>query len=210
MKRTLLFTVAIIGLIIFSCKKKDSQETSSSGPDFVQLKTGNYWVYHIYKVDTNGVETDQGRTDSSFIEKDTLIKGDKYFIQNSHFYPGEAARILMRDSSGYLLAHNPNGKNFIIFARDNFSDLFFTDSNAVFIRTYRMTGKDSIVSLPAGTFTTRSFIIGYYPVASGYPWGDRRNYYMYGLNAGLVKQIYIYYASDPDHYEARLVRYHVD
>jgi hypothetical protein len=210
MKRTLLFTIAVLALIFYSCKKKDSQETTSSGPDFVKLKTGNYWVYHIYKVDTNGVETDQSKTDSSYIEKDTLINGYKYFLKYSQFYPGLAERVPVRDSSGYLLQYNPNGKNFIIFARDNFSDLLFTDNNVIFNRTYRMTGKDSIVSLPAGTFTTRSFFIGYYPVDNGYPWGERRNYYMYGLDAGLVKQIYIYYTNDPDHYEARLIRYHVE
>jgi hypothetical protein len=209
MKRKMLFTLAVLALISFSCKKKNSTDTPSASPDYIKLKVGNYWVYEIFKVDTNGVETDQGIADSNYIEKDTLINGNEYFIKNVHFYPSKAARVPLRDSSGYLLQHNPDGTNFIIFARDNFSDLLFTDTNAVFIRTYRMTGKDSIVSLPAGTFTTRSFLIGYYPVASGYPWGDRRNYYMYGLDAGLVKQIYFYYASDPDHYEARLIRYHV-
>jgi len=73
-----------------------------------------------------------------------------------------------------------------------------------------MTGKDSLVSMPSGTYITRSFFIGYYPVVSGTLWGPRRNYYIYGLGIGQVKQIYFYYASDPDHYEARLVRYHIE
>ena len=137
----MLFAVAILALI-FSCKKNSTDETSTPAPDFTRLKVWNYWVYEFYKVDTNGVETDQGKTDTSFIEKDTLINGDKYFIRNSRSYMFELRRSSLRDSSGYLLQRNTDGSSTILFARDNFKDIFISDTVAnLFLRQDMMTGK---------------------------------------------------------------------
>ena len=210
MKKTLFFAIAILALIFFSCEKKNSQETASSVPDFVKLKVGNYWVYDFFKVDSNGVATDQGKTDSSYIEKDTLINGDKYFIKNSHSYMFGSRRSILKDSSGYLLQRNTDGSSTILFARDNFKDIFISDTVAnLFLRQDMMTGKDSSVRVPAGTFITRSLCFVATPLDPNYPWGVRRVYYSYGKDIGQIKYSTCYW-SDPSYYEARLVRYHVE
>jgi len=210
MKKTLFFAISILALIFFSCEKKNSQETTSSIPDFVKLKVGNYWVYDFFKVDSNGVATDQGKTDSSYIEKDTLINGDKYFIKNSHSYMFGSRRSILKDSSGYLLQRIPDGSSIILFARDNYTDIFISDTvDNLFLRKDMMTGKDSTVSVPAGTFITRSMCYVATPLDPAYPWGMRRVYYIYGKDTDQIKYTMCFW-SDPGYYEARLVRYHVE
>ena len=210
MKKTLFFAIAILALIFFSCEKKNSQETTSSIPDFVKLKVGNYWVYDFFKVDSNGVATDQGKTDSSYIEKDTLINGDKYFIKNSHSYMFGSRRSILKDSSGYLLQRIPDGSSIILFARDNYTDIFISDTvDNLFLRKDMMTGKDSTVSVPAGTFITRSMCYVATPLDPAYPWGVRKVYYIYGKDIGQIVYTMCYW-SDPGYYEARLIRYHVE
>jgi len=212
MKRTLFFTFAILALIFFSCKKETSESISSSESDYTRLKVGNYWVYKVYKVDTNGVETDQNKLDSSYILKDTIVKGWTYYISISHPYPPTFSyeRAVLRDSAGYLLSMNTYGFTTKIFSVDNFKDFLYTDSTDSYVRKGKMTGKDSIVMVPAGTFTTRSFRVGVTMIPQWSPYGTRYFYYIYDKQAGLIKKVYVFYAGDPDHYEARLVRFHVD
>ena len=215
MKSKILFLL-VITLCTISCKKKDSVESGPSAPDFTQLKVGNYWVYEFYKVDTNGIATDLHETDSSYIYKDSIINGIRYYLNVSnpyqflfsmHFqYPDTIA---YRDSSGCLLALGSDGKSRIYFARDDFKDVFNTDSiPGFYLRILKMTGNDSIVTVPAGTFTTQSMCNYAYPLDPDYLWGIRRSYAVYGAGVGKIKHTYLYY-SDPDYFEALLVRYHV-
>jgi hypothetical protein len=209
MKRKLIFTIAILVIIAFSCKKESTETRSTSEPSFIQLKVGNYWVYESFKVDTNGVSTDLHKTDSSYILKDTLINGIRYFVSISTSFPNTYANTgYIRDSSGYLLSHW-NGRSHIGFATDNFKDIFSSDtSDPLIIRQSKMTGKDSVVTVPVGTFTTRSMGLFIYPKDPGYPWGVRKFYNVYARGIGPIEYTNGFY-SDPGHYESRLVRYHV-
>jgi hypothetical protein len=210
MKRKKIFCLALLALFTFSCTKKNSTEATSASPDYVKLKVGNYWVYKIFKVDTNGVETIQSQSDSSFILKDTVIYGKTFFIEGVHSDFTGSRRIILRDSSGYLIERLSNGNSVMIFARDNFKDILFSDSvDNLFFRQERMTGKDSAVSVPAGTFITRSLRIYDTPIDPAYPWGVRKLYCIYGKDAGLIEYTMCYW-DEPEYYEARLVRYHVE
>jgi hypothetical protein len=213
MKRLMIVTLLILPLLFFSCKK-DNSEQSVPQSDFVKLETGNYWIFDFYKIDTNGVETKLDHTDSSFILKDTLINGNQYFVKVSDLIQFEKSSMMtmvsdtmfLRDSSGYLVT--PTG--FIMFARDNFTDVIHADTASTLTWwEYKMTGKDSIVTVPAGTFTTRTMGVTYYPLSPNYPWGIRKVYNVYGAGVGMVKYTYALY-SQPDHYEARLLRYNVN
>lgn len=212
MKINMIFTLAILGLFSFSCKKNSTETITSSESGYIRLKVGNYWVYKIYKVDTNGVETDQNKTDSTYILKDTLVRGCTYYISISHPFPSSLTyeKSVLRDSAGYLLTLNNYGITNKIFSVDNFTDFLFIDSTNSYVRKGRMTGKDSVVTVPAGTFITRSFRIAVSLVPIWSPYGPRYFYYIYNKQAGLIKKVYVYYAGDPDHYEARLIRYQVD
>jgi hypothetical protein len=221
MKRSLILPLLAIVLAFFSCKKSsDSGSTEiTTPPDFVQLKVGNYWIYEFYRVDTNGVATKLASTDSAYIWKDTVINGIKYYLKiQDQWQFTDAGKALeypdtayLRDSLGYLIQYVPvNGKRFIQFSRDNFTDVLFRDTiSALLIREQKMTGKDSTITVPAGSFTTRSLCLICYPLQPTYPWGIRRYYYSYGNGIGQVKYTYGFYGS-PDHYEARLIRYRVN
>ena len=220
MKRRIIYMLALLVIFIFSCKKNSNEQSSQpipSAPDYIQLSVGNYWVYEFYKVDTNGVEQKLIHKDSSYIQKDTMINGIKYFIKISN--PLQFTRCgspmlvqseeLLRDSSGYLLMRYSTGEIRILFARDNFTDILYSDTvETLAFREVKMTGKDSLVSMPAGNFTTRSACQYLYPLHPDYPWGLRKDYYVYGRWVGEIKYTYCLY-SQPGHYEARLVRYHV-
>ena len=102
MKRALLF-LAIIGLIFTSCKKDDTAENQSlpePTKDYMQLKIGNYWVYHRHMMDTNKSSIDE--IDSLVITGDTTINSKQYFKKTSYLQGGTS---YLRDSNGYLVNH---------------------------------------------------------------------------------------------------------
>jgi len=210
----MFFLLVIPALFFISCTKNSTDEVTEPSPDFVQLRVGNYWVYEFYKVDSIGVEKKLDETDSSYILKDTLISGIKYFVRISNpvqltksgRFGFSSDTAFLRDSSGYLLRRDPYGRTYIFFSRDNFTDVLYSDTIGNLLLEKRiMTGKDSTVSVPAGSFITRSFCLVCYPLQP-YPYGIRKYYYIYGENTGLVKYTYGFFSS-PDHYEARLARY---
>lgn len=222
MKRNLIVVIAVLAVLLSGCKKSSTDENTQPPPqpqpDFTQLKTGNYWVYDFYKVDTNGVETNLNEPDSCYILKDTLVDGNRYFVKLSFglFHKKSTLAIhipdtsLVRDSSGYLLMRYMDGTTRILFARDNFSGLLYTDTIAPMLwEEFKMTGKDSVVTVPAGTFTTRSMCMTCFPLEPNYPWGIRKYPNIYGSGIGMIKYYTGFYYS-PDHYEARLVRYRVE
>jgi len=113
--------------------------------------------------------------------------------------------LLLRDSSGYLVDSHGS----ILFAQDNFTDTLIIDTivNMTWNLT-KMTGKDSLVDVPAGSFISRTCCRTWYPLQPDYRWGIRKNYTVYGKDAGILKYNYWFYASGTS-YEARLLRYKV-
>jgi hypothetical protein len=212
-----MLLLSLLSVIVISCSRKNTEEPITTAPDFTRLQIGNYWVYEFYKVDTNNAAIKIAGLDSSYIPGDTLIGGVQYFIYISSGWPFIQAGLklapnesrLLRDSLGYLLSPYYGRPDIILFARDNFTDILYSDTvNALFNSQCRMTGKDSVVTVPAGSFNTRTNCCTYFPKNPDYPWGIRKNYDIYGKNTGKIKST-IFFASQPDHYEARLVRYHV-
>jgi len=205
-KSVLLAFLAFVSAV--SCKKNEETIYAPPAPDFIHLKVGNYWVYAFSKIDTNGVETQLEETDSSYILKDTVVNGLKYFVKiedpyrfSKSSYP--SYRLLLRDSSGYLVDNYGN----ILFAQNNFSDTLAIDSSNIITWNYlKMIGKDSVVTVPAGSFVTRTSCRNWYPLEPGYPWGIRKSYNVYGKDAGLLKYNYWFYYSGIS-YEAKLLRY---
>jgi hypothetical protein len=211
MKRHLFMAMIAIAAFSVSCKE-DKENLIEPEADFMHLQVGNYWVYEFYKIDTNGVETKLEETDSAYILKDSVYKGKSYFVkvQNPYEFNKSALSggmgmdtVLLCDSSGYLV----NQAGFIYFAQDNFDEILNTDSvPGLFWMVTRMTGKDSVVTVPEGSFITRTICSTYYPLNPQYEWGIRKAYTVYGKDAGPVKYNYGFYNSGIN-YEARLIRY---
>src|SRR5688572_809834 len=81
--RSLVF-ILIISLCLSGCKKdgKIYESSLSDAPppvyaSYYPLTTGSYWIHERFNVDHNGVLTVNG-TDSSYVEKDTIIRGRKF------------------------------------------------------------------------------------------------------------------------------------
>lgn len=202
---------------IYSCTENSSDIVTPAQSDYLKLKTGNYWIYEFYRVDSTGNATKLTATDSAHIIGDTVIDGNTYYmkVQNllqftkSGHIGVPSDTLILRDSAGCLVQRAPDGTHTVLFARDNFTDILFSDTTAgVMIRALKMTGKDSLVTVTAGSHLTRSTCLSVYPINSSYPGGTRKYYTVYGAEVGLMISQYGFY-SFPDYYEARLVRYHV-
>jgi len=79
------FLLFCLFLILISCKKivnPDLPEHNIYYPEFYPMKTGNYWIYEVYKISTNGNEVITGGIDSIYVTKDTLINGNIFFETN--------------------------------------------------------------------------------------------------------------------------------
>jgi hypothetical protein len=189
MKNILFMLVG--GLLLFASCSKDDSDTEQT-KDYVQLKTGNYWVYRLSNVDTLGVETITDSYDSVYVSGDTTINGNVFTKKYHTWSPYSYTPDCLRDSSNYLVS--PNGRK--MFSPVNFSDtliksynvISYTDTttlddDTLFFYFYKMSDKGMSLTVPAGTFITMDFKGTYIP---------------YGSYANTLKTIYChnYYAKN--------------
>lgn len=192
----------------FACKKDPSPVTEY--PNFSQLKTGNYWIYERFNIDSAGNASATGILDSCYVEKDTMISNEKYFkLVSPQPYSSSYSSSYLRDSLHYIITSEGQ----IIFSSQNFTDTFSQYYITAGVDTVcnvftNMSNKDAAVTTPNGVFSTYTMKTTYamYPnwAAAGNPrYLDRR----YAENIGIVTETLPFYASIPDLVERRLVRY---
>jgi len=210
-----LSAFAFLLILINSCSKVEEIDTSPQETHLQHfpLKTGNYWIYQHYEIDTSGEEKKISTIDSVVITGDTIINDLTYYVLSGTFI-GEPFIVLdiLRDSSGYLVNH----KGQIKFSEDNFKDTLLTtnvtfgDSTLTTIN-FKMERQDEPITVPAGTFDN---VLNY-----------KGTIKFYGLNNPFYKDKNIFYAKDVGkildtyywisrakrkRYERRLIRYHVE
>jgi hypothetical protein len=210
MKKTSVFLPALIFISLLSCNKSDNNTSQPpADADFMALRTGNYWIYQNYALDTNGVGTPTDDWDSAYISKDTLVNGKTYYKMHRKPVPQAPVQLVdfLRDSSGYLVDIHGN----ILMSEDNFTDTLRIDSTDAFlyIGYLKMFAKDSLITVPAGTFSTRTARLTVVPSDSNDPHPIRYLYDVYAKNTGRIKYHWFFYNSDK-HFESRLVRYHIE
>jgi hypothetical protein len=209
MKRLLTLLLAILSILTFSCKKTSNETTSTATPDYYQLKVGNYWIYQNYTIDTNGVVTAGKLFDSAHIEKDTIIRGYTYYKlwENELLLNPTQTPIYQRDSSGFLVS-NLGCK---VCSDNDFKDTLEIDTNNlnIFKGYVKMTGKDSVVTVPAGSFQSITCRMRVVPTQPNDPHPVRYIYDVYGKNIGRIKSHNFYYIGGQQ-IEIRLVRYKVN
>lgn len=208
MKRSFILLLAVLSILTFSCKKTSNDTTSATKPDYYQMKVGNYWIYQNYTADSNGVPTAGKLFDSAHIEKDTIIRGNKYYKlwQNPHLTWGSQIASYLRDSSGYLV----NNSGYRMCSDDNFIDTLGIDTNnlLLFKGYVKMTGRDSVVTVPAGSFQSITYRMKVIPTQPNDPHPVRYIYDVYGKNIGKIKSHNFFY-NGGQQLEVRLVRYKV-
>jgi hypothetical protein len=208
MKWSFILTIAMLSILAFSCKKTSNETAPATTPDYYQLKAGNYWIYQAYTLDSNGVATAQNNFDSAHIEKDTVIRGNTYYklwenelVLGKMQYPS-----YIRDSSGFLV-NSSGGK---MCSENDFTDTLGIDTTQVtlFKGYVKMTGKDSIVTVPAGSFQSITYRMRVVLTNPKMPFPIRYSYDVYGKNIGRIKS-HGFYFNTYQQVEARLLRYKV-
>jgi hypothetical protein len=202
MKRV-FFLILAAGMIMVSCKKDETtiKADPTAKSDFMQLKIGNYWVYHKIHIDATGSESPP-TVDSLLIIDDTLIRGNKYYKK---VFVGHEHVTFLRDSGGYLVDH----KGKVIFSDHDFSNVIRTDTigPGLALAQYRMFDPDTLIQVTYGTFEVLEFrgeITALDPQSSH---GTQYTHYYYSEGIGMVKNS-CYYYNDPDlKVEQRLVNF---
>lgn len=207
-----LLIIAALALLAASCEKKE-EPTPVPQLTYMPLEIGNYWVYENIWVQQDGTDTPDEKLDSIVVARDTLLRGEKYFVL-------EGLRIgttsewgvisILRDSLSYLV----NEKGEILFAENHFGE--------VLRRHYEIYNNDTLaimesvmqeipvsVALPGGNFEALNFEI---TVTS--PWFDSEDdavvlKNLYAKDVGRVFHELLFLGS-LNRLEKRLVRYHVD
>jgi len=220
LKKHFFFACAITFTLI-ACDKKDDDDIIITPPpattnptvnDYAKLDVGNYWIYERYNIDTNGIETALGVFDSSYVEKDTIINGNKYSVLIiPQIYNNTPSHFIIRDSSDYIVDNNGeihfSLTDFSSFLQDHYYVINNTDTMYRLFR--QMRNKDSLVTVPSGTYETYNALqkvdfIG--------PYNQLRDKYrnkLYAKNIGIIYNTQTQYSANPNSPVQKLVRYYV-
>lgn len=215
MRKNFFVSIAIALFCFQACRNDDDaiNPPSSSGSNYTQLKVGNYWIYERYNLDTNGVETPLNKTDSSYVEKDTMVNSKIYYklIRPNYGLRDIPEVFYLRDSLHYLI----DLKGDAIFSSQDFSNslsslLITPSTDFSYTLNRRMMNKDSMVTVPLGRFPTLSSVETVEYMGS---WSVRPPRYIrtiYADGIGVIYDTFTPYASSPNYTIQKLVRYKVN
>ncbi len=221
--KSILPVLALLTVSIISCKKEKEKEKEEVCPtpspaapvyaDYSKLKVGNYWIYQRYEVDTLGNATAQTIFDSCYVKSDTLLNGNTYFVISRPTYNPSHSIIILRDSLYYTISYG----NYIHFSSQDFTSIF--NSNYITASTgdtvcyvvKKMATASTVITVPAGTFTT----LDAEETFTMYPnWSSagavRKTHTRYAENIGIVSETLPFFSSNPKYIERRLIRYNLN
>lgn len=171
MKKIQLILPIFCTLFFVSCKKDPITVTSNpisttSSSYAFPLSIGSYWIYETLMVDSSeNIIAATGSFDSLYVSDDTIINLKTYYILKAatttfpffgvNSVVTSTLTNIVRDSLGYIVDTSGN-----YIKHDDFVNILYTLTENAPDSLYRkgyMTNKDSIVTVPAGTFTTRNY-----------------------------------------------------
>jgi len=209
--RNLILLAMALG-VFASCEQIKTDTTPPS--DFLPLQIGNYWIYQHVDLDEHGIETTRTDTDSVIVSRDTLIRGQRYFILAGTNHPivkthSETLEIL-RDSAGCIV----NEKGLVLFSENIFSEVLASrmevhNGDTLYTLTYSMEPELTPCTVPAGQYVTldyRGTVI--YGVDVPHLPEERYLHTHYARGVGKVLSSY-FYLNNPGTSEKRLLRYNI-
>lgn len=214
MKHNLSGIFIILLIFISSCKKDESKDLLVTKYDtYSALKTGNYWIYQRYDVDTNGVETPLNEFDSCYVEKDTLIGGKTYFkvVKPERLMWYVQPYLYLRDSLDCVVDHQGS----LVFSPRQKEPVYYyytyetsLSTDTLYHTIATLDTEERWITVPAGTFLTHK-------ITTQFIWKDPAGrdkiyYTRYAKNIGLVVEFLPGYVRDIVTHQRRLVRYHVE
>lgn len=189
-----------------ACKKDDPDEPqgATSADYFFPLKVGNYWVYETLNTQDNSTTLDTIR-----ILNDTVVNGKTFYRFNSlsPLIFGISSEYLLADSNGYII--DPTG--FVYMANNGAMDTLDVTSGNVYDVVIRTGNRDTVVSVPAGSFNTLETVsdIHYKSMASPTGTNPRSMHNYAAKNVGCIKASY-FYLSSADNFVITLKSYHLE
>ncbi len=218
------FNPTLLGLILlclaltltFTACNDDDENISppnppAAVPNFFPMSIGNYWIYDVVRVDSNGTETLLNYSDTIRIIGDTSYNSNIYYsIEQDRFLTTQALKdtIYRRDSSGYLV--NLEGR--ISFSADDYHTIFHTWEipQANIKVDYFVDDSLYTYNVPAGNFDCLNYVglVQYLDPASTFP--DRYMNTAYSNNIGIIFQNEIFASSLATEYQRRLREYHFE
>jgi hypothetical protein len=209
-----LFLLVCTAVLLFSCQKEEPKPSEPTEPalkaNYLPLKTGNYWVYQRYHVDTFGNET-LSVTDSVIVKGDTIIRNNKYYVLENFMGNAPRYNTFLRDSSEYIV----NEKGVICFSATNFTDILsfreeYGGGNLIYTLSYKMEKVDNPVTVPAGIFEDVLDFKGtaILPQSDGSSITKEINN-QYAKNVGKIFEVIHYANSSFSHEKRKLIRYYV-
>lgn len=211
--RICLALLAVV--IVLACKKKPviDEPIPPKASDYQPLKTGSYWVYEHFQIDTVGAEASMNKFDSLVVAGDTLINNHTYQVLKNYGHLTnykDTIYAIVRDSAGFLVRHN----GIIFLAINAGPDTIRTTvdslaNGSLVVVTHYVVRPKADVTVPLGTFKAINYQYLITITPSQWPGTRPMNHY-YAEGTGLVLSSY-FYAGQPPHkyYERRLVRYHL-
>ena len=206
--------ILALSLLFVSCKKEEKgtdQTPITKASDYFPMSVGNYWVYEMFEIDTNGNEVNMGWLDSIYVSEKEVIRGETYYLfESGNRGPGGCFTTSVRDSSGYLV----NWEGTILFAPDDFSDTLAVDvemlseTDTLYVGYSKMEKVPDRISLKAGDFEALICRNRYHTPLIGAALEYRELLEYRAPRVGLIiKQCAS--LADPKIREGRLVRYHI-
>ena len=203
------FLILLICVVLANCRKDmpipvqiTVEPQKEKVTEYYPLAVGNYWIYHVYKIDTDKIEYYE-YTDTVSILKDTIMKGRKYFLKKS-FYYSSTFKYWVADSADYII----DDKGFRFLTHSNFNDTFYIYTQEGLWTDYcKMFNRYSLITVPAGTFTTierEALRYFHFQNPAGNPIVST-SYFAKGI--GLVKARFIAHNFGPEMLESKLIKY---
>ena len=214
--RTIIFSFTLISLALFSCRKPNLSESCTTNTptinEFTPMAIGNSWVYQKFEIDpeTNS-EIAYDSYDSLYINRDTIINGETYFVLEKTFL-SQNIETYLRYENNYLVDNY--GKKWLSAFEGTDTVSVEPNSSLVIDSVYTVLSSDVVaLDLPIGTLESsrqRKKILFLTPqyIPEGLP-VTRTNDFYYSKGIGLLEYTYGY-TSTNNYFEMRLASYHLE
>ncbi len=144
----LVLGVISLGMLLQSCSN-DEPLPHADYSSAIQLRKGNYWIYESASSDISSGIRIRHLDDSIFVANDTIVGNSVYFIVKNMFGLHEIKKAM----SGMIVGID----GAVEFSATNFVDTLFKDSDLGYYGI--MAKEEAEITVPAGTFSTISFIL---------------------------------------------------
>jgi len=221
MKKVMLTTL-VLALVMLGCSKEEKEEIIEPIPivnnnvpteKHMPLAVGNYWIYETINIDTLGNETTLTGIDSAYIDRDTLINGNTYYMISGGPAINHIMGSTIRNKGNDIVNYKSQGIDKVLFSSSNLGDIYHSktfDTGQFTITTVTKTNVSKVVKVVnSGVFdcyegvSTLTQII---PANSNWTKTEKR---YYEKSVGIIAGQYTYHYSS-NVLELRLLRYHLN